>query len=169
MPLDSAMDPRRLDIMAIVLRSLAATLSSSASASAAGPRRLTRSTSSHESKSKLPGAMPFLPLMPALQNSTSIGSPCSFFASRAICPRFVTSRGYFAFAPRSVPITRQPSAAYWRASSLPRPRPAPVTRMVGILGRSAHSQGKPRPMSIARDAGSHASRLNSPGRAIHTR
>src|SRR5260221_3665478 len=48
-PLDSAIEPRRLDIIAITLRSLAATLSTSASASAAAPSRLTRSTSSHDS------------------------------------------------------------------------------------------------------------------------
>src|SRR5687768_10563014 len=71
MPLDSPIEPRRLDMSAIVLRSLAATWSTSASASAAGPSKFTRSTSSHDWKSNEPSAMPRFPLMPALQKSRS--------------------------------------------------------------------------------------------------
>src|SRR5882672_793204 len=76
--------------------------------------------------------MPRLPMMPALQNSTSIGAPFSFAASRATWSRLVTSSGYSALAPRAVPMTRQPSSAYCRASSWPRPLPAPVMRIVGM-------------------------------------
>src|SRR5436305_997686 len=75
-------------------------------------------------------------MMPALQKSTSIASPFSSFASFPICSTRVTSAtrastpaGSFAFASRTVPITRQPSAAYWRASSSPSPRPAPLMRI----------------------------------------
>src|SRR5262245_58943781 len=38
---------------------------------------------------------------------------------------------------RSVPITFHPSAAYWRASSLPRPRPLPVISAVGMSAELA--------------------------------
>src|SRR5262245_13058305 len=76
--------------------------------------------------------MPRLPMMPALQNRTSIGAPFSLAARRPICAPSLTSRRCSAFAPRSVPITRQPSAAYCRASSWPRPLPAPVMRIVGM-------------------------------------
>src|SRR6185503_11823684 len=76
--------------------------------------------------------MPRLPMIPELQNSTSIGVPFNCFARPAICAASVTSRRYRAFAPRSVPITCQPSSAYCRASSSPRPLPAPVTRIVGM-------------------------------------
>src|SRR5260221_8475777 len=76
--------------------------------------------------------MPRLPMMPALQNSTSIGVPFNFVARRATWSRLVTSSGYSAFVPRSVPMTRQPSAAYCLASSWPRPLAAPVMRIVGM-------------------------------------
>src|SRR4051812_26091826 len=76
--------------------------------------------------------MPRLPMMPALQNSTSIGVPFSFAARCFACSGLATSSGYFAFAPRSVPITCQPSAVYCRASSSPRPLPAPVMRIVAM-------------------------------------
>jgi hypothetical protein len=46
MPLVSEIEPSRLDITAMVLRSLAATLSTSASITAAAPSRLTRRISS---------------------------------------------------------------------------------------------------------------------------
>src|SRR5436305_11512436 len=84
-------------------------------------------------------------MMPALQNSTSIGRPLSCEASSLAWPGFATSslqtRAPVCFSdasePRTVPMTDQPSAWYWRASSRPRPRPAPVMRMVGKtpLGR----------------------------------
>src|SRR3954470_6224777 len=48
-PLDSVIEPSRLDIIAMVFFPLAATLSTSASASAAAPSTLTRSTSSQDS------------------------------------------------------------------------------------------------------------------------
>src|SRR5262245_6575 len=84
--------------------------------------------------------MPRLPMMPALQKSTSSGTPLSLAANRAACLVSPTSRGYSAFAPRSVPMTRQPSAAYCRASSWPRPLPAPVTRIVGMHVSQIDSQ-----------------------------
>src|SRR5262245_45606134 len=87
--------------------------------------------------------MPRLPMMPALQNSRSIGVPLSFCAIAASCRRFVTSSGYSAFAPRSVPITFQPSSAYWRASSLPRPRPVPVISAVGMSVELADTRQQP--------------------------
>src|SRR5260221_12771450 len=84
--------------------------------------------------------MPRLPMMPALQNSTSTGGPWSFAASRATWSRLVTSSGCSGFAPRSVPMTRQSSAAYCRASSWPRPLPAPVMRIVGMRVPEIHGE-----------------------------
>ncbi|MND08886.1 hypothetical protein D3C83_318210 [compost metagenome] len=48
LPLVSEIEPRRLDRKAITLRSLAATCSTKASATAAAPSTLTRITSFHE-------------------------------------------------------------------------------------------------------------------------
>src|SRR4029077_13991348 len=87
--------------------------------------------------------MPRLPMTPALQKSTSSGTPRKLLPSAATCLGSVTSAtcrstsaGSLAFASRTVPITRQRSAAYWRASSCPRPRPAPVIRIVLTQNRN---------------------------------